>query len=301
MNNDISKQGYKSNSPYRNSPYLVISSPKGVITMNQVDKPLVVKDLQYGDTRVLQPNSGNHFFKGNKMLEIPFNNKTDNNDNMQYRTGGWLFNELANDGKLLPYLKRQEGGNTGYRNMRDLVESNKNVELRDEDREMMGEKGRNDYDGYEDYKNDDESTDTSDFDSRIKEALTKERYNLLPMEIRDELEFFKENPDEQSKLTEDYVVKYMPVVHSFLSPPQGKTDEPKPTAVIEDFETRDNPKFQYGGYTNFQDYSNARQQSSPPTTPKYETGMRIQYRSGGQIKEGVIQHYDHVTGKIKLY
>jgi hypothetical protein len=294
MNNDISKQGYKSNSPYRNSPYLVISSPKGVITMNQVDKPLVVKDLQYGDTRVLQPNSGNHFFKGNKMLEIPFNNKTDNNDNMQYRTGGWLFDDLAKDGKLLPYLKKQEGGNTGYRNMRDLVESNKNVEFKDEDREMMGKR-----DEMQDF---DESAGGVGFDSKIKEVLENENYDSLPVEIRDELEFFKENPDEQSKLTEDYVVKYMPTVHSFLnSSSQGKTSEPKPTAVIEDFETRDNPKFQYGGHTNFQDYSNARQQSSPTTTPKYETGMRIQYRSGGQIKEGVIQHYDHVTGKIKLY
>jgi hypothetical protein len=213
---------------------------------------------------------------------------------MQYRTGGWLFDDLAKDGKLLPYLKKQEGGNTGYRNMRDLVESNKNVEFKDEDREMMGKR-----DEMQDF---DESAGGVGFDSKIKEVLENENYDSLPVEIRDELEFFKENPDEQSKLTEDYVVKYMPTVHSFLnSSSQGKTSEPKPTAVIEDFETRDNPKFQYGGHTNFQDYSNARQQSSPTTTPKYETGMRIQYRSGGQIKEGVIQHYDHVTGKIKLY
>ena len=293
MKDAVSKQGYKSNSPYRNSPYLVISSPKGVITMNNVNKPLLVKDLQYGESRILQPNSGDHFFKGNKMLEIPFNNRTDNKEIMQYKVGGKLFSDLANDGRLLPYLKKQEGGNTGSKSKRELVENNKNVELKDEDREMMGKR--------DDMQDFDESANDKGFDVKIKEALEYQNYNSLPAEIRDELEFFKENPDEQSKLTEDYVVKYMPVVHNFLSSPQGKTNEPKPTAVIEDFETRDNPKFQYGGYTSFQDYSNARQQSSPTVTPKYETGMRIQYRSGGHIKEGIVQHYDHATGKIKLY
>ena len=296
MKDDISKQGYKSNSPYRNSPYLVISSPKGVITMDNVNKPLLVKDLQYGDTRLLQPNSGDHFFKGNKMLEVPFNNRTDNKEIMQYKVGGRLFNDLNNDGALLPYLKRQDGGNTGYKSKRELVERNKTVELRDEDREMMGKRNEEMADDY----NEEVPNRMENFDDTINRAINDD-YDSLPLQIKEELEYFKENPEEQSKLTREYVEKYMPDVKNFLFSPKGKTTEPKPTAVIEDFKTRDNPEFQYGGYTSFQDYSNARQQSSPTVGPKYETGMRIQYRSGGQIKEGVIQHYDHATGKIKLY
>ena len=296
MKDDISKQGYKSNSPYRNSPYLVISSPKGVITMNNVNKPLLVKDLQYGNTRLLQPNSGDHFFKGNKMLEVPFNNRTDNKEIMQYKVGGKLFGDLNNDGALLPYLKRQEGGNTGYKSKRELVERNKTAELRDEDREMMGKRNEEMADDY----NEEVPNRMENFDDTINRAINDD-YDSLPLQIKEELEYFKENPEEQSKLTKEYVEKYMPDVKNFLFSPKGKTTEPKPTAVIEDFKTRDNPEFQYGGYTSFQDYSNSRQQSSPTVAPKYETGMRIQYRSGGQIKEGVIQHYDHATGKIKLY
>ena len=45
MNNDVSKQGYKFNSPYRNHPYLVIDSKEGVITMDGVNKTLVVTDV----------------------------------------------------------------------------------------------------------------------------------------------------------------------------------------------------------------------------------------------------------------
>jgi hypothetical protein len=264
--------------------------------MNNVNKPLLVKDLQYGESRVLQPNSGDHFFKGNKMLEIPFNNRTDNKEIMQYKVGGKLFGDLANDGRLLPYLKRQEGGETGYKSKRELVENNKNVELKDEDREMMGKRNEemaNDY-------NEEVPNKPEDFNDTINKAINED-YDSLPLQIKEELEYFKENPDEQSKLTKEYVEKYMPDVKNFLFSPKEKTNKPQPTAVIQDFKTRDNPEFQYGGYTSFQDYSNARNQNSLPTKPKYETGMRVLYKSGGQIKEGVIQHYDTVTGKIKLY
>jgi hypothetical protein len=300
MSDDVSRLGYKSNSPYRNNPQLLINSPKGVITMNGVNKPLIVKDLQNNDTRLLQPNSGNHFFKGTKMLETPYNNDTKDkmSKNMDYRikpwsgsfreevqtrrNGGWLFNELNGDGKLLPYLKRQDGGMT---------------ELRED---TIGK----------DFGSSDESVKSINFNDRVHELIDTDKFNSVPQSIQSELSFFKSNPEHQDKLTESYVKKYIPALYQYLTssdkvkqPNNLNTEPSKPgtTATIKDFETRDDPKFQYGGHTDFQSYNNAKQESRNPEPSKYDTGMRIMYRSGGQIKEGVIEHYDPITGDIKLY
>ena len=274
--------------------------------MDNVRKPLVVKDLQFGETRVLQPNSGNHFFRGTKMLETPYNNQKDNltKDSMynlnnkgwtgsfrgevqQRKNGGWLFNELNGDGKLLPYLKRQEGGMTETRE------------------DTLGE----DYGAA-----DDTSSESEDFGSKVQNIMANLEQSAIPPSIKSELEFFKANPEHQGKLTEDYIKKYIPAFYQYLRPAskpktQGANTEPAkpgPTAVISDFETRQDPQFQYGGYTSAAGFNNARQlqaqqaTSSPPKV-NYETGTRIMYRSGGQIKEGVVEHYDPISGEIKLY
>ncbi len=104
MNRDISKLGYKRNSPYKNEPFLVIDSPQGVITMDDVDKTLIAKDLKNNETRVLQPNSGNHFFKGDKIMEIPVDNfnKLNNSNNIMLNkpTNKKLFDKAFMKAKL---------------------------------------------------------------------------------------------------------------------------------------------------------------------------------------------------------
>lgn len=271
--------------------------------MDGVNKPLVVKDLQHNDTRVLQPNSGNHFFKGSKMLEIPINNTKDKmSENMNYRVkpwsgffkeevrtmrnGGWLFNELNGDGKLLPFLKKQEGGMTETRE------------------ETIGQ----DYGA-----SDAEPIKSVNFNDRVHELIETDKFQNAPPSIQSELEFFRSNPEHQDKLTESYIKKYIPSLYQYLTasdkvrtPNTTNTEPSRPgtTARIEDFETREDPKFQYGGYTSFHDYANAKHQQVQPQanqTPKYETGTRIMYRSGGPIKEGVVKHYDPITGEITVY
>lgn len=75
----VSRKGYKNNSPYKNSPYLVINSPKGVITMDNVDKPLLGIDIKNNESKVMKPNSGEHYFRGDVILEVPLNSKNKNN------------------------------------------------------------------------------------------------------------------------------------------------------------------------------------------------------------------------------
>lgn len=67
---DISSQGYKDNSPYKNAPNLLIESPTGKITMDNVSKPLMVES-NTGQRTLLQPNSGVHQLEGTKFKETP--------------------------------------------------------------------------------------------------------------------------------------------------------------------------------------------------------------------------------------
>lgn len=41
---DVSMQGYNQDSPYKNEPYLDINSPSGMITMENVNEPLLAFD-----------------------------------------------------------------------------------------------------------------------------------------------------------------------------------------------------------------------------------------------------------------
>ena len=145
----ISKLGYKNNSPYKNENFLYINSPNGSITMDGVDKALFAKDLSNGESRILQPNSGEHYFKGSNILEIPvdklrktqntmFNRPTDkklwldvfNRNKLRMggyaqpnaimdktykdyarKRGGFIFNPDG-DGKPLSFVQKQEGGYT---------------------------------------------------------------------------------------------------------------------------------------------------------------------------------------------
>jgi hypothetical protein len=62
---DISKQGYKDDSPYKDRPYLDIHTPNGVIDMTGVSIPLLANNV------ILGPNSGLHKFNTRRVREIP--------------------------------------------------------------------------------------------------------------------------------------------------------------------------------------------------------------------------------------
>jgi len=62
---DISKQGYKDDSPYKDRPYLDIHTPDGIIDMTDVSMPLLANNV------ILGPNSGLHKFDTNMVREIP--------------------------------------------------------------------------------------------------------------------------------------------------------------------------------------------------------------------------------------
>ena len=71
VQDDISKQGYKDNSPYRDNPFNIIQgTPQGTsITMDGVSKRLYATDGQ--TSKILEPNSGTHFFSGPQVKETP--------------------------------------------------------------------------------------------------------------------------------------------------------------------------------------------------------------------------------------
>jgi hypothetical protein len=70
VQDDISKQGYKDDSPYRDNPFNIIQgTPQGTpITMDGVSKRLYATDGKIG--KILEPNSGTHFFSGPQVKEI---------------------------------------------------------------------------------------------------------------------------------------------------------------------------------------------------------------------------------------
>lgn len=304
MNNkDISKQGYKNNSPYRNSPYLFINSPEGVITMNNVDKPLLVKDLEYNETKVLKPNSGNHTFKGTNMLEIPLNNNYENNKDMnmfnnpsnkklwkelfdraKMKMGGYAMPNEIIEKTITDYTKKKGGFiiDLNYGKRLPFLENK-------QDGGEVNEPNTNDFSPQVQNKN------GSTFEDWIASAITNE---ALPENIKDELDYFKRDEKSRSKLNTDYAKKYMPDVYAYWQ--DNNTSVP----VINDFETRKvtedrgGVKMQYGGYTSQNDYVANKQMQ---TSNNYTQGTRIRYKSGGTIKEGVIKSYNSQTGKIQLY
>ena len=62
---DISKWGYKDDSPYKEEPYLDIHTPNGIIDMTGVSIPLLANNV------ILHPNSGLHQFDTTMVREIP--------------------------------------------------------------------------------------------------------------------------------------------------------------------------------------------------------------------------------------
>lgn len=62
---DISKWGYKDNSPYKDEPWLDIHTPDGIIDMTGVSIPLLANNV------ILHPNSGLHKFDTTMVREIP--------------------------------------------------------------------------------------------------------------------------------------------------------------------------------------------------------------------------------------
>lgn len=66
---DVSKQGYNSDSPYNNQPFLDINTPTGNITLENTPHPLLGID-EYNNMQYMQP--GNKYkFPGKKVREIP--------------------------------------------------------------------------------------------------------------------------------------------------------------------------------------------------------------------------------------
>lgn len=339
MNNDVSKQGYKFNSPYRNNPYLVIDSKEGVITMDGVNKPLVVTDVKYGETKVLPPNSGNHSFKGDKMLEIPLdkitkkvNNITENlNDitKMSYKPtdkklwkdvfdkvklqmggyaqpneimqtaftkyarkrGGFIFNP-SNDGKMLPYLK-QDGGSITEGGQQSSPSS---ISQSTEQTEPSPK----------------EVEATNSFDTWIGGLLDSPDYNKLPDNLKDELEYFQNDVGSRSKLTEDYVKRYIPRVYDYwensglgMAKPNVNKDivdfRNKPYAPEATLEEMKTPSVSSEGIPAIEKQPTMQEGGNIQKKFNLGVGRRIKYREGGTIKEGVIKSYDPQTGKIRLY
>ena len=69
VQDDISKQGYKDDSPYRNNPFNVIQgTPQGTpITMKGVSTPLIGMD-EFGNKQYMQPGQ-EYQFPGSQVTE----------------------------------------------------------------------------------------------------------------------------------------------------------------------------------------------------------------------------------------
>ena len=93
---DISKHGYKDNSPYKDEPYLDIHTPNGVIDMDGVSIPLLANNV------ILQPNSGLHKFDIDMVREIPLAK-----DGKETKYGGSVKQSPYDKDKLV--LKNQDG------------------------------------------------------------------------------------------------------------------------------------------------------------------------------------------------
>lgn len=65
-----SKYGYKSQSPYRNSPYLDIHTPQGTITMEDVPHDIIGITPE-GEVQYMKANSGDYRFNSSKVREYP--------------------------------------------------------------------------------------------------------------------------------------------------------------------------------------------------------------------------------------
>ena len=126
LGGDISKQGYKDNSPYKHLPYLDIASNN--ITMKNVSKPLLGIS-NTGDTKIMHPNK-EYKFNGTSVREYPImqngggsniqkvgNITFDSNLakplwNMQ--TGEPVLEVKANDGKAYKVVRRNNGSYEYY-------------------------------------------------------------------------------------------------------------------------------------------------------------------------------------------
>ena len=72
IQNDISKQGYKDNSPYKNNPSNLIQGKPGQptsITMKGVSTPLIGMD-EFGNKQYMQPGQ-EYQFPGSQVTETP--------------------------------------------------------------------------------------------------------------------------------------------------------------------------------------------------------------------------------------
>jgi hypothetical protein len=82
----ISKLGYSRFSPYRNSPFLDIKSPNGLIDMNNTDVPLLGIGLNTKKIKLLEPRSGIHSFPGDETIrEIPLTQNSINLNLPQFK------------------------------------------------------------------------------------------------------------------------------------------------------------------------------------------------------------------------
>ena len=99
---DISRQGYKDNSPYKNAEELIINSPSGKITMDGVGKSLMVES-NTGQQTILPRNSGTHQLQGTQFKEKPIMQDGGNKPNIYSEktikeTKEW-FNSLTKEQK----------------------------------------------------------------------------------------------------------------------------------------------------------------------------------------------------------
>jgi len=94
VQDDISKQGYKDNSPYRNNPFNIIQGQPGQptsITMKGVSTPLIGMD-EYGNKQYMQPGQ-EYQFPGSQVTETPM-----------YQRAGTVRDSVAHQAdKILKY------------------------------------------------------------------------------------------------------------------------------------------------------------------------------------------------------
>lgn len=122
MNDLRSKLGYSVGSPWENSPYNLINTPNGSITMTNTKKPLKAFDANTGKFLANMKPGYNYNFNTNKVLEIPI-----------HQEGGWNINKLFRNKKKQAIIDNQFGiysgiydynGKVNYRPTSDEVFKN---------------------------------------------------------------------------------------------------------------------------------------------------------------------------------
>jgi len=99
IQNDISKQGYKDDSPYRNNPFNIIQgTPQGTpITMKGVSTPLIGVD-EYGNMQKMHPGQ-EYYYPGSQVKETPAEGAGAYGSHYISNKGNYVFPNLQDNGE----------------------------------------------------------------------------------------------------------------------------------------------------------------------------------------------------------